>query len=567
MMGLPHRFSSAVLRRYNRAMRTLACLPLVVLIFTPRLPADVKPAALFADDMVLQRDMPMPIWGTADAGEAVSISIAGHQANATADTDGHWLARFNDPLQAGGPFEMIVRGKQNTLTLKNVLVGEVWIAGGQSNMEMHLDKVEGGPAAAAANDPRIRFFKVGGALPATPSRELHGQWQTSNPQNAKDWSAAGYFFARDLHAALGVPVGIIQNAVGWTPAEAWTSRAALVADPELKPIMDRWDQWAAASPKAKQIYAAGLAEWKRAAEQARTEGKAAPPEPPAPANPDFIHHASLLFNGMLHPLIPCAFRGVIWYQGETNASRAEQYRRLFPAMIRDWREQWHAAVPASPTAPTTAPAGDFPFIFVQIAPLDAGPIDRAELREAQRETLAQVRNAAMVVTVDIGMQKDEHPKNKLEVGRRLSLAAQKLAYGKAAIASGPVYRRMKIEGASIRLTFDDLGGGLVSKPGPRAEQSDGTKLIGFTIAGADQKFVPADARIDGDTVVVSSASITQPTAVRYAFANWPQYSLFNKAGLPASPFRTDDFPFTTKGESRMFYDRIGLDDVTLTPKK
>ncbi len=245
---------------------------------------------------------------------------------------------------------------------------------------------------------------------------------------------------------------------------------------------------------------------------------------------------------MVNPVIPYSIRGVIWYQGETNASRADQYRRLFPTMINDWRSHWGE--------------GDIPFIFVQIAPIDAGPIDRAELRDAQRQTLS-LKNTAMVVTVDIGMAKDEHPKNKQEVGRRLALAAEKLAYGKDVIASGPLYQSMAVEGDQIRLKFAEVGGGLALHD---------SEPKGFTIAGADRQFYPAKPVIDGDTITVSSASVPSPKAVHYAFANFPEYSLFNSAGLPASPFRTDDWPLTTKGETRMFFEQMQLDEITMTPR-
>ncbi len=523
-------------------MRLGVLFTVAALVFLARVGhADVKPAAIFADGMVLQRDMPDRVWGTATPGEKVNVSFAGQSIQTTAGPDGRWVVRLN-PIPAGGPFELTIAGN-NQLTIKNVLIGEVWVAGGQSNMEMRVEQsAGGGDAAAGANDTQIRFFKVGGALPFAPTRDFGGNWQACTPDNVKSWSAAAYFFAKELRPALGVPIGVIQNAVGWTPAEAWTSRDALLADPELKPIADRWDHWTEAYPKAKEIYEHSHAEWILAADAAKAAGKPAPPEPPAPSDPSFIHHASVLFNGMVNPLIPYSIRGVIWYQGETNASRADQYRRLFPAMIRDWRSRWGE--------------GDMPFIFVQIAPLDAGPVDRAELRDAQRETLA-LKNTAMVVTVDIGMAKDEHPKNKQEVGRRLALAAEKLAYGKDLVASGPLYQRMSIEGDKIRLHFTEVGGGLIFHD---------QRARGFTIANADRRFHPADAVIDGETIVVSSSAVAHPEAVRYAFANFPEYSLFNRAGLPASPFRTDDWPLTTKGETKMFFDQIQLDEVTMTPR-
>ena len=251
------------------------------------------------------------------------------------------------------PSRMTIAGS-NTIAIKNVLVGEVWVASGQSNMDMKLPSAEGGPEAGRqAGDPSLRFFTMGLTLAEEPSRDVRGVWRVSTPQEAANWYAAAYFFARELRQTLGVPVGVVQAAQGWTPAEAWTSRKALLADPQLKIIVDRWDLWTAATPGAKQLYEKKMAEWEQAVQQAKATGKPEPPQPPAPANADFMHRAASLYNGMIAPMTPYAIRGAIWYQGETNASRADQYRRLFPAMIRDWRAAWGQ--------------GDFPFLFVQIA--------------------------------------------------------------------------------------------------------------------------------------------------------------------------------------------------------
>lgn len=507
--------------------------------------AEVKLAGVFADHMVLQRDVPVPVWGSAAPGEKIALSIADSKAEATAGEDGKWMARL-PALKAGGPFELIVAGK-NTVTLTDVLVGEVWVCGGQSNMELKLERAAGAPEAiAAAKDPLLRQFRVKGNIPSQPAKDVRGEWQTASPETVKAWSATGYFFGRELRDKLNVPVALIHNAVSWTPAEAWTSRETLEADPALKPIVQRWDQWTAAYAPAYQLYQQKLKDWHVEADKAKAEGKAVPAEPVAPANPQHIHHAIALYNGMVAPLMPYAIRGVIWYQGETNAPRADQYRKLFPAMIRDWRSHWGQ--------------GDFPFLYVQIAPLDAGPLDRAELRDAQRETLS-VPNTAMIVTLDIGDRKNEHPTNKKEVGRRLWLAAQKLAYSQNVEWSGPLYKSMRLDGRSICLSFDSVGKGLAAK--------GDAGLKGFTIAGEDKHFVPAEARIEGETVVVSSAKVEKPVAVRYAFANWPgeeNVTLFNAAGLPASSFRTDDWPLSTMGETKMLFDQMGLDEVTLTPK-
>lgn len=504
--------------------------------------AEIKPMSLFQTGAVLQREKPVPVWGTATPGEKITVSIDGRTADATADGEGRWLAKL-PALKAGGPFELKIAGdKSAAVTISDVLVGEVWIASGQSNMEMKLSTVEGGEGAVkAASDKQIRFATMNMAHPYEPARDVNAKWEAASPETAGNWSAAAYFFALDLRKKLGVPVGIVQNARGWTPAEAWTSREAMLADPDLKIIVDRWDLWTNNGDAARKAFEKKLLQIRAVNADLMAKGREPRPEPPAPWSSDFMHRASGLFNGNVAPLAPFAIRGVLWYQGETNSSRAAQYRKLFPALIGSWRKAW---------------GEELPFIFVQIAPLDAGPVDRAELREAQREAL-KMPNTAMVVTLDIGDAKDEHPKKKREVGERLALAARKLAYGEDVVFSGPLLKDFKIEGDHVRLTFAHVGGGLTAKDG---------KLEGFVIAGDDQKFVPAEAKIDGETIVVAAGDVKEPKAVRYAWQNNASANLFNKEGLPASGFRTDAWPLTTAGEWRMYFEQIGLDETTLTPK-
>jgi sialate O-acetylesterase len=337
----------------------------------------------------------------------------------------------------------------------------------------------------------------------------------------------GYFFGRELHRSLGVPIGLINTSWGGTPAESWTSLDTLTGNADLKPIVDRWNHALAEFPKANEQYQKEFADWKEAAEKAKAEGKTAPPAPRPPLGPDHPHRAAGLFNGMIVPLVPFAIRGAIWYQGESNAGRAYQYRTLLPAMIQDWREAWGQ--------------GEFPFLIVQLANFEARPpqpegSDWAELREAQTMTLA-LPKTGMAVTIDIGEAKDIHPRNKQDVGRRLALAAQRIAYGNHLVYSGPVYDSMKIEGSKIRIRFQHVGGGLMAK---------GDAPLGFTIAGEERNFVPAHATIDGDTVVVWSDQVSDPVAVRYGWADNPVCNLYNNAELPASPFRTDDWPGLTK---------------------
>jgi sialate O-acetylesterase len=492
--------------------------------------ADVKLPALFSDNMVLQRDRVVPVWGTAGAGEQVTVTLGEAQATTTANQEGQWRVQL--PAQpAGGPFELTVAGK-NTLTLHNVLIGEVWIASGQSNMEWPVSlSLHPEQEIAAANYPQIRLFGVKHTVASQPRQDTEGTWVECTPQTVAGFSAVAYFFGRDLHQALGVPVGLIKTAWGGTPAESWISRPTLEAHPDLKGLVERWD---AVRLQALEDYVGAVDQYfqqvARWVQNAQSSGLLTP-MPAAPGLPGILQNpwrASGLYNGMIAPLIPYALRGAIWYQGESNANRAYQYRTLFPALIQDWRRAWGQ--------------GDFPFLFVQLAnftapPAEPGESDWAELREAQSMALA-LPNTGMAVAIDLGEADNIHPPNKQEVGRRLALAARAIAYGQPVVYSGPLYQSMAVEGHSIRLWFRHLGGGLVAQ--------GGGPLRGFAIAGADRKFVWAEARIEGETVVVHSDQVPQPVAVRYAWANNPEgCNLFNQAGLPASPFRTDDWPGVT----------------------
>ncbi len=504
-----------------------------IAVLIPPMPAfaDVKLPALIGDNMVLQQGKKVAIWGTADPGENISVTMGEQKATATADSDGHWKAELG-PLKAGGPYDVTIVGK-NTITLHNVVVGEVWVCSGQSNMEMAVGnspRAWGGvknyeKEIAAGNYPLLREFTVKKAVAGKPQTEVQGQWMVASPQTVGEFTAVGYFFGRDLHKALKVPVGLIHSSWGGTPAEAWTSAEALATNPDLKPLLDDWARKVADYPKLLDQYKQQLNDWAQAAEKAEAEGAIAPPASPMPPDPrSSPWRAAGLYNAMIAPLLPYAIAGAIWYQGESNADRAYQYRELFPAMIRDWRRAWGE--------------GDFPFLFVQLAHFiqNFGPKSSwAELREAQSMTLS-LPKTGMAVAADIGDPYDIHPKNKQEVGRRLALAAEAIAYGRRVVYSGPVYDSMTKEDGSIRLKFKDVDGGLVTKGG---------SLRGFEIAGQDRKFVLAEAKIDGETVVVQSSKVLRPVAVRYAWADNPDCTLYNKAGLPASPFRTDDWPGVT----------------------
>lgn len=651
---------------------------------TANLSADVRLAPLFTDHMVLQRDMKIPVWGWAAPGDTIKVTLAHRNTTAKADQDGKWMARLA-PLPAGGPHTLTVTGK-NTITLNDVLVGDVWLASGQSNMWWPLKQGDWGVAnrdaeIAAANYPQMRFVAIPPVTSFTPKDHVEtAGWLVCSPETAPGFSGVAYFFARDMHQATGVPVGMIQSSWGGTICEAWASEEALRELPDFKAKLDQMDVDAPNIPKAEADYNAALAKWNgdlanhdkghqdgnpiwaapqidlrewrtaqlpgvwekagyedldgfmwyrkvvevpaawagkdltlslgiindmdrtwfngelvgknegpqsatvfrnysvpgsavvaganviavRVYDMANVGGicgnvddlyltlagapdaqkislagewhnrpsaylRDIPPQPTAPLLREGDPNVpGVLFNAMINPLVPYGLKGAIWYQGESNAGRAFQYRALFPAMIADWRAQWDQ--------------GDFPFLFVQLANFmpvtpEPGPSAWAELREAQRMTL-QTPKTGMATIIDIGEADDIHPQNKQDVGRRLALWARHYD-GEKLVHSGPLYLGHSIEGNSIRIRFNHIGGGL--------KTPDGTPLKGFAIAGADKKFVWAEARIDEDTVVVSSASVPNPQAVRYAWADNPVCNLYNEEGLPASPFRTDTWPGITDG--------------------
>jgi len=490
--------------------------------------ADIRLPAVVGDNMVLQGGVKAPIWGWADPGEEVRIRVNWHrmERRTSADKDGKWMFEVKTP-PVGGPYQIMLKGK-NLLTLKNILVGEVWVCSGQSNMQWTVQNSNNATEEiSAAKYPKIRLFSVQRKVAETPQDDCTGSWVECNPETIGGFSAVGYFFGRKLHKELGVPIGLIHTSWGGTPAEAWTSGPMLKTIPECEPILKRYSDAVANYPKAMIQYKENVEKWKKASEQAKAEGKKAPRRPWAPFGPGHPHSPSGLYNAMIAPLIPYAIQGAIWYQGESNASRAYQYRKLFPAMIQSWRKSWRQ--------------GRFPFLFVQLANFKAvknepAESDWAELREAQKMTL-DLPNTGMAVIIDIGEAKDIHPKNKQDVGKRLALWALGTTYGRNLVQSGPLYESMEIKGNKIVLSFDHAGKGLVAQ--------DGAPLKGFAIAGADRQFVWAKAEIEGDTVVVSSEKVSKPVAVRYAWADNPICNLSNEAALPASPFRTDDWPGVT----------------------
>lgn len=471
--------------------------------------ADVALPALFSDGMVVQRQRPVHVWGTATPGEAVIVSFRGESRSVAADANGQWGLHLQ-PGDAGGPFELAIRGK-NAIVVRDVLVGDVWLASGQSNMEWPTKRAAGADAALAAADlPRVRLLRVRKTYADHPLDDAAVvPWAACSRESAADFSAVAYFFAREIHARQQVPIGIIDASWGGTIAESWTSLSALAADPALMPVFAA----RAAMMERRADTIRQQERERREQEDARAAGR---PIPQFPWHPDpNVWAPAVLFNAMIAPLTPFPIRGVIWYQGESNSSaeRRFSYERLFQTLIRDWRRRWAQ--------------DDFPFLFVQLTNFASTPAeDWAEIREAQRRALA-LRNTAMAVTIDIGNPDDVHPVNKLDVGLRLALAARAIVYGEAVEYSGPVVRQVTSEGGALRVWFTHVPTGLESRGGA---------LSAFELAGADGRFVAADARIEGSTVVVSAPGIDAPARVRYGWANSPDCRLYNREGLPASPF-------------------------------
>jgi len=488
--------------------------------------AGLRLPAVFSDNMVLQRNFPAPVWGWAEPGEKVVVTLLDQTKTAWADNNRQWLVKL-DELGAGGPYELTVTGQKSTITFKNVLVGEVWVCSGQSNMEWSLRASQGvEEAVASARNPRLRLFTVSKAQADTPLTDCKGAWVESSPETVPGFSGVAFFFGRDLQNALGIPVGLIHTSWGGTPVEAWTSVPVQQRDPDMNAVFADFDARKQKYDNDMAAYQQRLEQLKAEQEKALKEGKPAPAAPNKPGGPGW--KPGVLYNAMICPILPYGIAGAIWYQGESNAGQAVRYRKQFPAMIQNWRSDFRR--------------DDASFLFVQLAnymkreeqPADP---DWAWLREAQTMTLS-LRKTGMAVIMDIGQANDIHPRNKLDVGKRLSLAAQGVSYARTIVYSGPMYDSMKVDGDKVRLTFKHIGGGLVVKDGPAVK--------GFAMAGADKKFVWADAKIDGDAIIVSSKDVPQPVAVRYAWANNPECNLYNQEGLPASPFRTDDWPKAAK---------------------
>ncbi len=481
--------------------------------------ADVKLAGVFTDHTVLQRDQPVPVWGGADPGETVTVGFAGQSKSAKADAAGKWLVSL-DPMPASAEGrELVVESslKERKSRITDVVVGDVWLCSGQSNMHFQLKSAEKAEQEiAAANDPGLRFFTVGHQFGQKALDDVKGEWKPVSPATADSCSAVAYYFGNELRVRVGVPIGLVISSVGGTRIETWMRPETLAATGESKALVEKWGAVAPAEfEKIGVAYAAFQKErdetHPRAVREAKAKGEPAPPAPTAPKQrchdcPSALHH------GMIAPLEPFALRGAIWYQGESNAGQPGPYEKLLPALIADWRKVWGAGLP---------------FLFVQLAPHTS---NLPGLREAQLRVWQKTPHTALAVTTDVGDANNIHPTRKRPVGERLALAARVLVYGEKLEYSGPVFESMKVEGGRAVISFSHTGSGLMAAGG---------ELRGFTVAGPDGKFLPARAVIEGDSVVVSSEKVPKPVSVRYGWAAVPDVNLSNREGLPASPFRTD----------------------------
>jgi sialate O-acetylesterase len=524
------------MNKYLLVMMLISCLYLVGASVPAA--AKLRLPPIISDGMVLQRDRAVTIWGTAGMREAVTVSLAGQSVSTVADQDGKWQVKLA-AMKAGGPYELVVKA-QDTVTVHNVLVGEVWLCSGQSNMAFGMGGVVNAQQEIAqVNNPDIRMFGIPYTTALVPQESVEGTWRTATPQNAPYFSAVGYFMARELQKALKVPIGIINSSMGGTCIEAWTSRPALAADEVGRNLLAYWDGCIVKYPDAQEHFNAYAQKrvailnhdyeewlrWEASAKQAKAEGKPEPPafQPSAVTDIGDQNTATVLYNAMIAPLTHYAIRGAAWYQGEANAGAPERYRYLLALLIQDWRKVWGQ--------------GDFPFLVVQLPgymPAQTQPVEEgswAGIREAELTALC-LPKTAVLTTIDVGDAVDIHPPDKAPVGARLAKAALHITYRRKCAYSGPLYKSMTVAGDKGIIHFDHVEGGLVAKGGA---------LKSFAIAGADRKFVWAQAEIQGDTVVVWADDVKQPAAVRYGWANNPPCNLFNTADLPASPFRTDNW--------------------------
>ena len=511
---------------YGTSVLILLCLTTVSVY------ADVTLPALIDHHMVIQRGVEFPVWGWAVPGERVTVDFNGQTVSCSAGSDGLWKVMLK-PMKAGGPHTMTIRGN-NTIVLYNILIGDVWICSGQSNMVWPVKYCDNADKEiASATHPKLRLVEVKKTGRGAPQDDIEGQWRECTPHSVGDITGVGYFFCRDLMKELDVPIGLVMSAWGGTSIQQWTSRRAMESDPETAPILEWYRPVLDENPRSMNEYYDGLAGWfEYCFVQMHLKRSYNPiPEPPEEYK-GMGGTPSWLYNGMIAPLVWMPIKGFAWYQGESDSGNGYLYRRQLPLLIEDWRRAWGR--------------GDLPFLIVQLAnwqkretePGDSAP---AELREAQLMTALNTPNTALAVTLDLG-EEDVHFRAKQPAGERLMKAALKIAYGRDIPWSGPVYTSMKVSSGRVRLSFDHAESGLMSP--------DGAPLKGFAIAGSDRKFVWAEARIEGNEVVVWSDEVKNPASVRYGWGRNPEVNLYNKDGLPASPFRTDSWPGVTKRNSK-----------------
>ncbi|SDU29308.1 sialate O-acetylesterase [Verrucomicrobium sp. GAS474] len=508
------------------------------LAFPPSLSEAVTLADIFSDHAVVQRGEKTPVWGTAAPGEKVSVHLGTASAEATAGPDGLWRTALDLRKEEDGPFDLVADGADGKTVRSDILVGEVWICAGQSNMHYHLsDSTGGAEEAAQASDPKLRFLNLGMKVAEAPTTAIRDKWAACDAKSAGAFSGVGYHMGKVLREQLNTPVGLVGISWAGTCIEAWMSPEALSSDVDFKPILDRWERKLADYPAKKAEYDrnrdALLAAWQQEADKAKAEGKPAPSrdslEPPHGAGS--LEEPSGLFHGEVTPVAPYGIGGILWYQGEQNVGRAFQYRKLLPALIADWRKLWGR--------------GDFPFVLVQL-PNYGKPETQprsnnfAELREGQAQAAARLPNAALVVTIDVGEEGNIHPKDKKTVGIRAGRLIAKEFYAAPLPGEvrGPTFRDLAVEGESLRVRFDHAAG---------LATSDGQPPSDFAVAGADGRYVWAQASIEGDAVVLRAPGIPSPATVRYDWAASPRGNLRNGDGLPAAPFRTDSMKVSTEG--------------------
>ncbi len=526
-------------------MKHLSTIVLVT-IFSISFAAAAKPPtvslpAIFGDNMVLQRNCPVPVWGAAAPGETVTVEFAGQKASVTADAAGKWKTTLKPMPANSKPTVLTVRGSSNTVSIKNIVVGDVWICSGQSNMAWSVKiSLQAKKEVSTANFPLIRHIKVPCRASDRPLVNFRGKWQKCSPQTVGNFTAAGYFFARRLYQELNVPIGLINTTWGGTRIEPWIPQIGFARIKQQKfaaNILKRLESADPTTVAGKAAFNKSIANVEAWADKAKADvaaGKLPPALPTVPSIGNKHTYPACLYRGMVAPLVPYAIRGVIWYQGESNGNEGVSYYHKKRALVGSWRQVWGQ--------------GDFPFYWVQLANFrtdkktPAGGDGFAKTRDAQRKAL-DIPKTGMAVIIDIGATRDIHPKNKQDVGARLAQLALSKEYGKKIVPNGPLYKGYKIEDGKIRVSFDNVGGGLIvgKKVGLAPTQAvPGGKLARFAICGADKKWAWADAVIDGESVLVSSPNVPNPVAVRYAYSGNPLgANLYNKEGIPASPFRTD----------------------------